>query len=299
MSGARFVRLYPSDWRSGCVGLSLEQEGFYIRICAYIFETGRRLSLNDSQAAKFMGLHTNAYKKVRDQLSAIGKLTRHGDGWTVARAERELAAATNPKRTSEGQIDQDAGRETRTDTLIDTPQDTPIETPIDTGVVFSENVIEINAPLKSLNLVASSHKKPPKSPKGDFSKMDALKAFEAYNETALRCGIPQAAKLTPDRERKIIARLKDYGVDGWGTALAHIERSSFLTGKNDRGFTANLDFVLQPTTFGKLHDGFYGNGRHASPSSSAAIKISPPKSNWTDDDDDALNARLAKEMGYA
>ena len=45
MSGARFVRFYPSDWRSGCMGLSLEQEGFYIRLCAYVYETGQRAIL--------------------------------------------------------------------------------------------------------------------------------------------------------------------------------------------------------------------------------------------------------------
>ena len=58
--GARFVRFYPSDWRSGCLGLSLEQEGLYVRVCAFIYETNRRLPLDDCAAAKFMGAHTNA-----------------------------------------------------------------------------------------------------------------------------------------------------------------------------------------------------------------------------------------------
>lgn len=99
---------------------------------------------------------------------------------------------------------------------------------------------------------------PPKGP----TKADALAAFGAYNETALRCGLPQAAKLTPDRERKIIARLKDYGLDGWHRALGNIEKSAFLTGGTDHGFRADLDFVCQAKSFGKLHDGGYGNGRH-------------------------------------
>jgi hypothetical protein len=94
-------------------------------------------------------------------------------------------------------------------------------------------------------------------------KAAALDAFNAFNDTALKCGIPQAAKFTPDRERKIIACLKNYGMDGWNQALANIERSAFLTGKNDRGWIATLDFMLQPSKFGKLHDGGYGNGRHA------------------------------------
>lgn len=103
---------------------------------------------------------------------------------------------------------------------------------------------------------------PPSKTKGPGAA-EALQAFEAYNATALECGLPQAAKLTPDRQRKIIARLKDYGLDGWTQALANIEKSSFLTGTNDRGWRATLDFLVKPDSFAKVHDGGYGNGRHA------------------------------------
>lgn len=103
----------------------------------------------------------------------------------------------------------------------------------------------------------------PLPPKGGVPPLDVLRAFEAYNELALRTGLPQAAKLTPDRHRKIAARLKDYGLDGWGKALDQIERSAFLTGQNDRQWRASLDFLCQPTSFSRVHDGGYGNGRHA------------------------------------
>ena len=144
----RFVRLYPSDWRSGCIGLSFEQEGLYIRICTYIYETERRLPLDDKLAAKLMGAHTNAYRKVRDQLAQLGKIERTETGWTVDRAERELAAATHSQGQAKRQADPERRRDTRQDTLGDTPHNTPIDTPL----VFSEKTNEINGPLKSLNL---------------------------------------------------------------------------------------------------------------------------------------------------
>lgn len=108
-------------------------------------------------------------------------------------------------------------------------------------------------------------KDPPNPPRGGPTPMDALRAFEAYNATAMRCGLPQAAKLTPDRQRKIIARLRDYGLDGWERALANVERSSFLTGGSDRGWRADLEFLLQAKSFAKVHDGAFGNGRHTAP----------------------------------
>lgn len=160
MSGARFVRFYPSDWRSGCLGLTFEQEGLYVRICAYIYETGRRLPLDDSVAAKFMGAHTNAYRKIVGQLRELGKLTRHDDGWSVERAEHELAAAVGTRigadqeKPSERPVDQGSDGETSQDTLGDTPHNTPIVTPLDTMVVCFENDNEINGP--SLEPIANS-----------------------------------------------------------------------------------------------------------------------------------------------
>jgi hypothetical protein len=118
---------------------------------------------------------------------------------------------------------------------------------------------EINT-LTNKHLEEEDNTPPP--PKGG-TPLECLRAFEAYNSLALRVAIPQAAKLTPDRQRKISARLKEYGQDGWDKALANLERSAFLTGTNDRGWRATLDFLLQPASFSKLHDGGYGNGRHA------------------------------------
>lgn len=135
----------------------------------------------------------------------------------------------------------------------------------------------------------------PQPPKGGPTPSDALRAFEAYNATALRCGLPQAANLTPDRSRKIIARLRDYGLDGWDRALANIERSSFLTGTNDKGWRASLEFILQASSFAKVHDGTYGNGRHS------AAKGGPSKPAWAmptrrHESADEMQRRVALEL---
>lgn len=98
------------------------------------------------------------------------------------------------------------------------------------------------------------------------SPQPILEAFEAYNQTALRCGLPQAMSCTPSRRKKIGARLREVGIEGWMRALANIERSSFLTGGGKRGWCCTLDWLIGPENFGKVHDGGYGNGRHAAAS---------------------------------
>ncbi len=112
----------------------------------------------------------------------------------------------------------------------------------------------------------------PLPPKGGPHPLDTLRAFEDFNAMALRAGLQQAAKLTPDRNRKIIARLKDYGDDGWARVIANVEASAFLKGRNDRRWRATLDFLLQPAAFGKVHDGHYDDPPDA-PSPRVSDKI--------------------------
>lgn len=144
-----------------------------------------------------------------------------------------------------------------TDGVSDAPSAPPVASRVrveDNNLTTNlEITVEDNTPPTPLKRVKSDRPTP----------RDALLAFEAYNATALACGLQQATKLTPDRQRKIIARLADYGLEGWHRALANIERSSFLTGTNDRGWRANLEFLMQAASFAKVHDGTYGNGRHA------------------------------------
>ena len=109
MNGARFVRFYPSDWRSGCIGLSLEQEGLYVRICAFVWETGRRIPLDDIQGAHILGLNPKNYRRVRNELLTLGKITAHEDGYGNDRAEAELAAARGAGSVTEARR-RDAGK---------------------------------------------------------------------------------------------------------------------------------------------------------------------------------------------
>lgn len=289
MSGARHVRFYPSDWRSGCIGLSIEEEGFYVRACAHFYETGKRLPNDDLEAASRMMMDVRMYRRLKNKLVEKGKLHEREDGYSVPRAERELriarsaagaeaAEGVDSTRHADGAEHENwrASMEGRSDivpTSVTLQADFSETSPRLLGD-FAETSPESLGDLCQNNVKNQSlftepeieeEVKYPLPPKKGATPFEALKAFEAYNATALRCGLPQAAKLTPDRQRKIIARLKDYGLDGWSQAMTNLERSSFLTGGGKDGWRANLEFVLQASSFGKLHDGGYGNGRHAAP----------------------------------
>jgi hypothetical protein len=123
----------------------------------------------------------------------------------------------------------------------------------------------IELPSEVLNLeVKKDTPQPPKGP----GKAECLEAFHAFNATAQRCGLPQARSLTPAREASVRCRLREHGMAGWMQALSHIERSSFLTGTNDRNWRLSFGWFLKTENFTKVFEGTYGNGRHA--------KVSPP-----------------------
>jgi hypothetical protein len=115
------------------------------------------------------------------------------------------------------------------------------------------------------------------------SPKDALEAFELYNAMAERVGLPQARTLTPQRRKNLIARMREHGgLEAWKTALGNVEKSAFLQGRNDRGWRADFDFLLQAARFTKVVEGTYGNGAHADAetSDSRASDAAKAKQDW-------------------
>jgi len=107
----------------------------------------------------------------------------------------------------------------------------------------------------STPLVSSNEDTPPKS------ENDGLKpehVVEVWNDLADRRGLPRVKVLTPTRLKQVKARIKSSSLDDFTEAIGAIERSSFLLGENDRGFRADFDFFLQPKSFTRLIEGFYG-----------------------------------------
>ena len=56
---------------------------------------------------------------------------------------------------------------------------------------------------------------------------------------------PNTFKLTPKRQKKIKARLKDCGETMLRQAIENTAQNEFYRGKNDRGWKADLDFIIR------------------------------------------------------
>lgn len=118
-------------------------------------------------------------------------------------------------------------------------------------------------------------------PEPDEPVDEVVQAFDLWNDTAGRLGLPKAKDLTDGRRRAIRKRLETAGVDGWRQAVAAIEVSAFLRGlrpgRNGQTFKADIDFVSQAKSFQRLREGFYGEDADAPRS---AGEPAPAHSPW-------------------
>jgi uncharacterized protein YdaU (DUF1376 family) len=111
-------------------------------------------------------------------------------------------------------------------------------------------------------------------PSGDA---DLEAAMAAWNETASACGLPIAKGLPAGRRKHLRKRLNEHGVEGWVAALNAVSKSRFCRGllpgrDGGRPFRADIDFILQPSKFQRLIEGFYGDDAPAP----AATGPAPP-----------------------
>ena len=280
-----YVKFYPGDFLTGTAHLSLELRGAYITALCVMYDRMSGFPYDEREGAMLLRVDKRVYRRVRDDLLADGKFYRDGDTIRNRRVEEEIRSyiaeyirRSNAAREREARRKLHRTSDELPANLSRTSAELIEEVPGKSGELEPEKPTKTTdiRPQEDRILESRSQKlearkeeereSTPLPPKGGVPPLDVLRAFEAYNDLALKVGLPQASKLTPDRHRKIAARLRDYGIDGWMQALDRIEHSAFLTGQNDRQWRASLDFLCQPASFSKVHDGGYGNGRHAAES---------------------------------
>lgn len=108
---------------------------------------------------------------------------------------------------------------------------------------------------------SENHQEPSlvKSPPSDDAPLTIEEVVEDWNEMAAEVGLPLARKITTARRRAFKARLRDYpDIADWRRALLCIRNTPWMHGENDRGWQADIDFLLQARSFTKLTEDAYG-----------------------------------------
>lgn len=89
----------------------------------------------------------------------------------------------------------------------------------------------------------------------ESSAVAAPRLMEAWNEFS---SLPKIKAWTTARKTSLSARMKDqFFLENWLPAIERASRSPFLTGSNDRGWKADIEFFLQPNSVAKIMEGKY------------------------------------------
>lgn len=73
---------------------------------------------------------------------------------------------------------------------------------------------------------------------------------------------PKLRAVEGNRRKQIAARWKKYkGIDAFRELFERTEASDFLKGENERGWSADFDWLMRPTNMSKVLEGKYDNDR--------------------------------------
>jgi len=151
----------------------------------------------------------------------------------------------------------DAEAETKIE-LKESPETTPNQSTEITGSIIDRSSGDSETSQPGLPK-PSLEPFPPVSSNDDTApKPSPAKLLEAWNTMAARTGLSKAKILDASRERKARSLIKTRSIEDITEAIAAVERSPFCRGENDRNWRADIDFLLQPKSFNRLTEGFYG-----------------------------------------
>ena len=88
-------------------------------------------------------------------------------------------------------------------------------------------------------------------------EIDHEKIISIFNSVCKN--LPTVQKLTKSRKSAINARITDYNLSTLGDVFQKVATSNFLNGENDRNWTADFDWIMNPNNFIKILEGKYNS----------------------------------------
>ena len=256
MSQAPSMPMFWDAYLADTTHLTTEEHGAYMLLLAAMWRRNGWVPDDDKDNARILGLTPAKWKRVKERLSVFlifqdGQITQKNllKIWKITQEKieknRENGAKGGRPKTRENK-----GIEKANGSVSQKPNET-IPEPEPEPYIRQE---EAKASLSSCDDL------------GGAKPFDEItEAVKAYNDSAEVSGWPQLRILSKQRRASLKARLKECGgLDGWHSALERARGSPHLCGQNDRGWTANFDFLTRQSSFAKLMEGNYDPRNHTS-----------------------------------
>lgn len=243
MSAAPAMPIFPDAYLADTTHLTTEEHGVYLLLLMAMWRRNGTVPNDDKDLARIVGLSVSKWMKTKARLSSfliIGddeiSQKRLKKEWDYCQEIREKNARNGAKGGRPAYNKNNDIAKANGSVSVN-PNESPLTHTL-THIVKEED--------------KSSSKNP-----HEKSEIDLF--IEAYSVMAAQVGLAVPRAVTASRRQRIGAKIRAHGLDVCFEAIRRVGQSSFCTGSNDRGWRADLDFVLQDKSFLGLIEGKYEN----------------------------------------
>lgn len=265
-----WMPIYIGDYLADTAMLSTEQHGAYLLMLMAYWKNGP-LPDDDEILANITRLPVDRWMKTRGLLLGYFSVI---DGFLINRRadeEKTKADAFLAKQRANGAKGGRPPKQKNPDETQDKPMGSFWVNPN-----HNPNVTPSPSPLPSLNISSNEDMSPAAAEDvtgddqhdDDDPKIPACpvkKIVDAYHQL-----LPELARcvlITAQREKQIRARWRSdarfQSIDFWERYFRFVRKSSFLMGDNDRGWSADIDFLFTASKFVAVLEGRYHKAQEA------------------------------------
>jgi uncharacterized protein YdaU (DUF1376 family) len=248
-----WIPFYTGDYLRDTTRLPTLAHGAYILLLIDYWTTGEPLPDNDGELAAITRMSLKDWLKMRPTLARLPYFSVSDGVWRQKRADEEIAKRNgiSTDRSSAGKI----GAERRWGNKSDDAEMANAKGKPLASAMNGHKQSDAQSQSQSQEEESDGKPSSPVAKRRD----DVAEAFAKYNALAQEIGLPAAAALSKPRKAAIRKRLEEHGgMEAWDRALDSIRYSPHCRGENNRGWRANLDFIIQASSFIKLIEGVYG-----------------------------------------
>lgn len=125
--------------------------------------------------------------------------------------------------------------------------------------LLAENNCKTNNKINSKSNVSTLEENREDKKREEKNRIDYNNIVQIYNENC--CKLPMVSKLTEKRKTAIRKFLNEFTIDDFTHICAIANNNDFLTGKNDRNWKADFDFLLRTDKATAILEGKYTQKR--------------------------------------